>query len=238
VALASGGLAASEVSRREQRAADRLGPEVRVLVAADDIRPGARITGHAVALRRLPARFVPPDALASAEAVIGARTAVPVVAGSYLTASLFDPGDEPDGGGSTRGQRTVSVEVAGGDAVAALQPGAKVDVLVSTETGAGGGRTTMALAGAQLLRVQAGGGAYGAAEAGGGAYGRADAAGDSSTAGDPSAAGPPALATLRVSVDQAIYLTAADNFAREIRLLPRPRGDHSRAGASVSQGQL
>jgi pilus assembly protein CpaB len=50
--------------------------------------------------------------------------------------------------------------------------------------------------------------------------------------------GPTALATLRVSVEQAIYLTAADNFAREIRLLPRPPGDHSRAGGTVAQGQL
>jgi hypothetical protein len=41
-----------------------------------------------------------------------------------------------------------------------------------------------------------------------------------------------------VTVSQAIYLTAADNFAREIRLLPRPPADHSRAGGTVSQGQL
>ena len=33
------------------------------------------------------------------------------------------------------------------------RPGARVDVLVSTETGPGGGRTVMALAGAELLRV-------------------------------------------------------------------------------------
>ena len=30
----------------------------------------------------------------------------------------------------------------------------------------------------------------------------------------------------------------ADNFAREIRLLARPPGDRSRAGGSVSHGQL
>ena len=43
VALASGGLAASEVHQREQRAAERLGPEVQVLVAARDLRAGSRI---------------------------------------------------------------------------------------------------------------------------------------------------------------------------------------------------
>ena len=47
-----------------------------------------------------------------------------------------------------------------------------------------------------------------------------------------------AVATLRVSLRQAIYLAAADNFAREIRLLLRPQGDHSRAGAAVIQGDL
>jgi pilus assembly protein CpaB len=72
----------------------------------------------------------------------------------------------------------------------------------------------MALAGAELLRVEAGGRSAGPSE------------------------GPAVLATLRVSLRQAIYLTAADNFAREIRLLPRPPGDHSHAGASVSSGGL
>ena len=47
-----------------------------------------------------------------------------------------------------------------------------------------------------------------------------------------------ALATLRVSVRQAIYLTAADNFAREIRVLARPPGDHSRAGGSTSASAI
>jgi pilus assembly protein CpaB len=64
--------------------------------------------------------------------------------------------------------------------------------------------------------------------------------------GDPTAAdaragaasGGTGLATLRVTLRQAIYLTAADNFAREIRLLPRPPGDRSAAGAAVAQGEL
>ncbi len=64
----------------------------------------------------------------------------------------------------------------------------------------------------------------------GGGYADADAA----AAPD----GPTALAALRVTLRQAIYLTAADNFAREIRLLQRPRGDRSRAGGSFDQRQL
>ena len=223
VALASGGLAASQVHERERRAAERLGPQVEVLVAARDIRAGARVARGAVGLRSVPVRFVPPDALPSVEAVIGARTAAAVAAGGYLTASLFEGGDQGEDGGLRRGERAVTVEVAGGSAVRTPQPGARVDVLVSTEPRAGGGRTTMALAGVELLRVEAGPAS---------AYETGDGA-------DPSAAaGPTVLATLRVRVEQAIYLTAADNFAREIRLLPRPQGDHSRAGGTVSQGQL
>ena len=222
VALASGGLAASEVHEREERAAVRLGPEVDVLVAARDIEARGRVTRGDLGVRRVPARFVPPDALPSAEAVVGARTATAVAAGAYLTASLFEDGNRRDDA-LQRGERAVTVEVAGASGLAELQPGARVDVLVSTETGAAGGRTTMALAGAELLRVEAGAAAT---------YDGVDAA------DGPTAAGPTALATLRVSVEEAIYLTAADNFAREIRLMPRPRGDHSRAGGTVSQAQL
>jgi pilus assembly protein CpaB len=105
----------------------------------------------------------------------------------------------------------------------------RVDVLVSTESASGGGRTLMALAGVELLRLEAA------------ATGDALADGATSDAGAPDAASPGSpttLATLRVTLRQAVYLTAADNFAREIRLLARPAGDRSPAGAAVSQGQL
>ena len=53
------------------------------------------------------------------------------------------------------------------------------------------------------------------------------------------AAAATATATLRVTTRQAVYLTAAQNFAREVRLLPRPPGDRSRAGrAAVEAGGL
>jgi pilus assembly protein CpaB len=222
VSLASGGLAASEVHERERSAARRLGPEVDVLVAARDLRAGARVGREALALRRVPARFVPPRALGSFAGVVGARLAVPVRAGSYLEAGLFRGTEDGSGGGGVApGRRAVTVEVAGGSALAGLAAGARVDVLVSTETGAGGGHTVMALAGAELLGV---------GEAAGQAYGDGD--------GTEAPAGPTALATLRVTLRQAIYLTAADNFAQEIRLLARPPGDRSRAGGAVAERQL
>ena len=48
-----------------------------------------------------------------------------------------------------------------------------------------------------------------------------------------------AVTTLRVTLEQAVYLTAAENFAREIRLLVRPPGDRTRAGRlGVGTGEL
>src|SRR4029453_2902838 len=93
LALASGGVAPAPGHARERRTAERLGPEVEVLVAARDVRAGARVARDAVGVRRVPARFVPPDALPSAEGLIGARMAAPVPAGGYLTAWLLEGGD-------------------------------------------------------------------------------------------------------------------------------------------------
>jgi pilus assembly protein CpaB len=222
VALASGGLAASHIHERERRAAERLGPLVDVLVATRDLPADSRMRRDAARLRRVPARFAPADALSSGAGIVGARVAAPVAAGGYLTAGLFAGALAGRGhGAARRGERAVTVQVAGGVALAGLAQGDRVDVLVSTE-GAAGGRTQIALAGAKLL---------GMGDALTGGYAEADAAAGTR-------AGPTALATLRVTVRQAIYLTAADNFAREIRLLARPAGDRSPAGGSIAQSQL
>jgi pilus assembly protein CpaB len=228
VALASGGLAASQVAERERQVEERVGPLVPVLVAARDLASGARVTARALAVRRVPARFVPPDAIGSGAEVTGARTAVPLGAGSYLTAGQLEPGagSAPGAAGSQLGpgERAVEVGVSGGGMLEALVPGTRVDVVVSTEPGAGGGvgRTLVALADVQLLAL------------------RGDpAAGAYAAAGDEPSPAPAALATMRVTLRQAVYLTAADNFGREIRLLARPPGDRTRAAvAAVSAGDL
>ena len=71
-----------------------------------------------------------------------------------------------------RGERAVTVEVSG---AAGLAAGSRVDVLVSTESGAGGGRTLMALAGAELLGLEAGSTLAGAADGADGAGAAASA---------------------------------------------------------------
>ena len=51
------------------------------------------------------------------------------------------------------------------------------------------------------------------------------------------AASPLALwASLRVTLRQAVYLAAAQSFARELRLLPRAAGDRRRGEEGLSVG--
>jgi pilus assembly protein CpaB len=208
------------VAQRERSVEARVGPLVPVVVAARDLDAGERLRPDALALKRVPARFVPPDALGSATQLAGARTAVPVGAGGYVTAALLDAGTDGVDAGLANGERTVEIGVSGGGSPAALAPGSRVDVLVSTEAGPGGGRSFVALAGAELVALRPDPGA-----------GYSDA--------DAEAATPSALATLRVTLRQAVYLTAADNFSREIRLLARPPGDRSDgSGEAVSAAEL
>ena len=96
-------------------------------------------------------------------------------------------------------------------------PGARVDVLVTREGQDGGaGRTSLALEDVEVLAA-----APAPADDSGGRSG-----------GAPAAAR--VAASLRVTLRQAVYLTAAQSFAREIRLLPRAPGDRGRdQGISV-----
>jgi pilus assembly protein CpaB len=100
--------------------------------------------------------------------------------------------------------------VAGGEALANAPPGTRVDVIVTTEprSGSVGGRTYLALQQVELLGARAAGGAGAGAGGGDGAVAHAST-----------------VATLRVTLRQAVYLTAAQSFAREIRLLARAPGD-------------
>ncbi len=213
LALASGGLAASRVSATVDRVEARVGRPVPVVVARHALAPDARIDPADLAVREVPDRFVPRDALGSPGEAAGARVAVALPAGGYVTAGALG-GPARRGGGLPRGQRALEVAVSGGQALAdGSAPGTRVDVLVSTE----GRRTFLALQDVELLSVRPAPGAGG---------------GEGRTPTD-------ALATLRVTLRQAVYLTAAQNFAREVRLLPRPPGDrgHS-AAAAVTAGGL
>jgi pilus assembly protein CpaB len=205
LALVSGWLAASEVHSRESRLRAGLGPQATALVARVDLKAGARVTARDVEPRLVPARFLPPDALASAADAVGLRAAVPIARGSYVTAAaLASPGGGSDTSGAALapGERALEVSVSNTGADELGGPGARVDVLVTTGKDGGPGRTNLALQDVPLLAVRQAGGQ------------EADHV----------------IATLRVTVRQAVYLTAAQNFAQEVRLLPRPSGDRGGAG--------
>jgi pilus assembly protein CpaB len=218
-ALVCGGLAASQVRERERRAEAAVGPLVSVVVVRRDLPAERRLRAGDLALRRVPARFAPPDAMRSPELLIGVRAAVPLAAGAYVTAALLEGSGSGRGGGLRPGERAVELAVGGGGALALAGPGWRVDVLVSTQRESGG-RTFIALEDVELLGLRAAG-----------------SGGSAQSPGEPSP--PTALATLRVTARQAVYLTAAGNFAQEIRLLVRPPGDRKRVGAAaVGEGGL
>ncbi|HEX5911359.1 MAG TPA: RcpC/CpaB family pilus assembly protein, partial [Thermoleophilaceae bacterium] len=174
--------------------------------------------------REVPSRFVPVDAVRNAQDLVGAPVQGGLRRGAYVTAGALGGAGAPARGSPAlrRGERAVQVAVAGGDPLGqAGGPGARVDVVVSTEPRDGAGRTFLALEDVELLSL---GGSEGAAR-----LGRAEGPGE----GTGAAATASTTATLRVTQRQAVYLTAAQNFAREVRLLPRPAGDARRAGRSA-----
>jgi pilus assembly protein CpaB len=109
----------------------------------------------------------------------------------------------------------VEVAVTGARTLAGeLRPGALVDVLVTTDGDGGAPRTYLALQRVQLIDFR-----------------------DSS--GAEARDGADATATVRVTLRQAVTLIAAQNFAREVRVVPRPAGDERRVGpASVTAAAL
>ena len=232
LALACGGLAASEVGSRVREVEAAVGAPVPVLVAARDVAPGAEIKPADLAVREVPARFAPPDGLSAPEEAVGAPLGTALVKGSYLTVSSLGAGEGQGRGRGPgplrRGQRALAVAVAGGESLAGVAgPGSRVDVLVSTDPGEGPARTQLALESVELLDLRTDAGAQTGFAPG------EDAAGEGASATASS------VATLRVTVRQAVYLTAAQNYAREVRLLPRPAGDRGRAGrTAVGAGDL
>lgn len=215
LALLLGGLAASDVSRRQAAVDASLAPLVDVVVARGDLLPGARLTGRDLAVRRVPERYAPVGAAAEPAELVGRSVAVPVVAGGFLGSGQLADASSPGGAPVRRGER--AAEVVGVGSAQTVTPGSRVDVLV-TRGGEDrvGGATRLALEDVEVLAAQPA---------------------RDGNAPDGEAGVPRVAATLRVTVRQAVYLAAAQSFARELRLLPRAAGDRRRAGAvAVGEG--
>jgi pilus assembly protein CpaB len=203
LALLLGVLAASDVAGREAALRRQLGPTVTVVVVGAPLRAGQRIARASLAVREVPERYAPPGALRDPGAAVGQRAAVAIAPHTDLVAALLavpGAGAEPPGPALRRGERALDLVAVGApDTVVA---GARVDVLVTDDGRAGAtGATRLVLADVEVLAAR------------------------TPPAPDPAdAAGglPRLLATLRVTVRQALALTAAAAAAREVRLLPRP----------------
>jgi Flp pilus assembly protein CpaB len=218
------GLAASAVNGYTSDVRAQVGPLVPVVVARTNIAKGKLIAAagaHSyMSERRVPSRFVPPSSLRQVSEAVGYRTLTTIRAGDYVgetNLGVAGAGQRPAAGPVTSQERLIEIPVAGAETIApALRPGSRVDVLITTERGGVTPRTYLALQRIELADFRP------PLEAVSGGEGERDA-----------------TATLRVTLPQAVALTAARNFAREIRLVPRPAGDDRRLGpAAMTASEL
>ena len=180
-----------------------------VITARGTIPAGRPLGRSAVAdlleVRRVPSRFLPPDALSSPAQALGRRPVTTIPAGGYLLASQFrgPPREQGETPPALRGGRTpVEVAVQGAAPLAGAR-NRRVDVVVTTESGpaGGSGRTFISARRVVLLDLRAAAG---------------EPAGALPTASDESW-----IATLALNHAQALRLIHAQSFAREVRLIGR-----------------
>ena len=212
LALLLGGLAASDVAGREAKLKRGLGPSVPVVVAAHPLPGGRALRAGDLTVRQVPARFAPAGAVADPVELAGLRLAAAVPAGADVSSAAITTTAPADPGAPVRaGERVVDVVAVG--SASSIHVGGRVDVLVTRDRGDGAaGRTQLALQDVEVLAARA----------------------VPAAAGDRP--GEHVQATLRVTLREAVYLAAAQSFARELRLLPRAAGDrtHARRGLAVA----
>jgi Flp pilus assembly protein CpaB len=204
LALATAALAAGIADSYGSRVASGYGPLRQVVVAARRLEEsqvlGPKDVANDLLSRRVPVRFVPVRALRDPREALGLALTVELDPGSYLVASQLQPPASADKGAAPLGpeRRPVEISVSGAEALLAIgasTPGAKVDVVVTTEPSvSGAGRTYVAAAKVPLLALGPG----------------ADGPGPGGTA----------AATLALTKPQALRLIAAESFARKLTLLP------------------
>jgi pilus assembly protein CpaB len=201
LAMVLGALAAADVGRREAEASRRLGAVEPVVVAARDLRAGDPLDARRLRTRLVPRAFAPADRYSSPLTLTGRTAAVAIRRGTDLSSALV--ADGVGAGAPVRaGQRVADIVAEGSSEL--VRPGGHVDVLVTRETADGSGTTTLALQDAEVL-----------------------AASPAPSATDEP--GARVAVSLRVTLRQAVYLTAAQSFAKSLRILPRAEGDRGRS---------
>ena len=195
-------LAATIAGRYRSRVEARYGPLREVVVATADLPAGEPIgverAGAALALRRIPARFVPPGSLAHVADALGRAPGAAIPAGSYVLGPQLElpTPDTPRAPGVGAGRRPVDVAVAGAEALTvggSTPEGSRVDVVVARQAGLGDSASArIAATNVKLLALRS-----------------------------PAGPGESWSATLAVTEQQALSLIGAQSAGREIRLLPR-----------------
>jgi Flp pilus assembly protein CpaB len=197
-------LASAAFAARYRDGAEQSYGEARAVVAVQrDLAAGTTLTAEqverALAVREVPEAFVPPDALPAPEVAVGVRLRADVPAGSYLLGSQLD---DPAAAkrrrdrGLPRGLRPIEVGVASAGSLAASGgAGRRVDVVAADEPGTTTNPRVRVLARrVPLLNLRR----------------ERDGAGEAGW-----------KATLGLDRGAALAVIEAENFAREVRLLPR-----------------
>jgi len=151
VALAA--LTASTVAGQVGRAADqaaRYGRLRPVVTATRPVEAGAVVRSADVAVRSVPAAFLPEGALASTGAVVGRTVVVPLFRGAAVVAANLAP-DGLAGLAALLPAGAQAVAVPTGNASLALQRGDRVDVLATFDPPPAGEDPTFAVAEAALV---------------------------------------------------------------------------------------
>jgi pilus assembly protein CpaB len=199
LAAVLGLLAASDVSRREAALRRRLGPDVAVVVARTSLPAGAPLSPARLAVRRVPARYAPARAFRRAAQVLGLRATVAIPAGADLQPELVGIGGAAAAAAAPAmapGERAVQIVAAG--STRDVHPGSRVDIVITRDVaGATGAGRATTIDDVEVLTVAA------------------------ASSDDP---GPHVSVELRVGHDEGVELAAAQDFARDIRLLVRPPG--------------
>jgi hypothetical protein len=200
-------IASASIATGYRESVDEQLGELRVVaVTTAPIKPGRPLSGKslrkAVELREVPVRFAPPDALADPAEAIGRRPVAPIPPGSYLVASqLRTPSAHAAPGPDlSAGLHPVEITVSGAGSLAALGDpvGMRVDVVVAGEPVTGGrARVRVAASGVRLVALEP-----------------ASPEESTTTGGDSW------NATLALRRGEALKLIEAENFAREVRLIP------------------
>lgn len=203
-ALACAGLSAAVAGTAERSGDGNYGPLVPVVVTSTPLENGA-ILGRkevkaALAERRVPQSFAPPDALGVPLEALGRKLGGPVPAGSYVTVSMFKVSEPRDRrtGGLPKGSTPVEVTVTGAGALASTRtdPGDGVDVIVSGDSAPGpsAGRTYVAADGVPLLDLR-------------------------EAESEPGLQGDLWIATLALTRAEALSLIRAESTGAQLRLL-------------------